>query len=155
MRFGGVEGNIMRNLVAFEQCNFGTTHHMTSYFLLMHSLIRLSKDAELLRWSNVIHDSTSNKDVLNYNTTICQGIVPKDVHFSSLCAHTYEYKKSYWNSYWNKYHNLTASVKAWSTESVVTLKHDYFQNMWTTSVIAAVVLLLLTGLQTFYSILSY
>ncbi|KAM7522623.1 hypothetical protein LguiA_012525 [Lonicera macranthoides] len=153
LRVGGIESSLVRNLVAFEQCNFGTTHHMTAYVMLMRSLISSSEDVKLLKRKGILELElgSSEKDVLNYFRNIRAEIVPKDYYFDSLCRQVNEYRKSHWNL-----QRRRASMKVWCNKTMATMKQDYCPNPFKTmSVIAAFVLLLFTGLQTFYTVRSY
>lgn len=152
LRVGGIASSLVRNLVAFEQCNFGTTHHMTAYVMLMRSLISSSEDAEFLRRREILElELGSDEGVLNYFKNICGEIVPKDYYFDGLCQQVNKYQTSHWNL-----QRRRASTKVWCHETWKMMKHDYCPNPFKTmSVIAAAVLLLFTGLQTFYSVRSY
>ncbi|KAM7528225.1 hypothetical protein LguiB_031635 [Lonicera macranthoides] len=51
---GEIENNIMRNFVAFEQCNFARTNHVIPYIKLLGSLIRHTEDIELLKKKRIL-----------------------------------------------------------------------------------------------------
>ncbi|KAM7522625.1 hypothetical protein LguiA_012527 [Lonicera macranthoides] len=111
LRVGGIASTLVRNLVAFEQCNFGTTRHMTAYVMLMRSLISSSEDedVELLRRREILElELGSSEDVLSYFRNICAEIVPKDYYFDGLCRCVNKYEMSHWNL-----HQHGPSMKLW------------------------------------------
>ncbi|KAM7528227.1 hypothetical protein LguiB_031637 [Lonicera macranthoides] len=155
---GGIENNLMRNFIAFEQCNFARTNHVIAYVKLLGSLIRYTEDIELLKEKQILQlESDCSENILTYFRSICSGIDQKDFYFSDLCEEVDVWGLNFSRSrYWSKFRQGKASIQLWWRNSAASLKTDYFKDMWKTmSVIAAIVLLLLTGIQTFYYVRSY
>ncbi|CAL5351438.1 hypothetical protein CsSME_00038796 [Camellia sinensis var. sinensis] len=149
--------SIFRNLIVFEQCSIDTSHCITSYIFLMRSLLNSSHDAEILHHRKIIgYDlsgggSRSHEDVATLFKSMCDGVVLKDFCFSDLCTNVNKYSRS-----WLDWRRLRAIVKVKWREYMIALPRDYFTNPWTTiSVIAAIVLLGFTALQTYYTVRSY
>lgn len=131
--------SLFRNLIAFEQSVRGCRQCMTSYALLMDRLVDTSSDVELLAKKRIIqNDLGGYEDVTDLFNNICKQVVVREFYFTQLC----EQVDAYYNKSWHGYR--------------ASLKQDYFKNPWAIiSFIAAIVLLLLTTLQTIYSVLSY
>ncbi|KAK3412075.1 hypothetical protein EUGRSUZ_I00852 [Eucalyptus grandis] len=129
------------NLIAFEQCNFDCSNHITSYVIFMDNLINSAEDVGHLHSCGIIeHWLGSNTDVANLFNRLCQGVA-FDIKDSYLCRLSEEVNK-YYSNRWN----------GW----IAGLKHKYFSNPWSIiSVIAAFILLALTFTQTFYGVYGY
>ncbi|KAI7997819.1 UPF0481 protein [Camellia lanceoleosa] len=159
---------IFRNLIAFEQHGGtgSTSHHIASYVFLMRSLLHSSDDVGILHKEGIIKNEFSDgggggEGVTSLFESLCNGVVLNDFYFSKLCedVNGYYYDRvSRWH--WRRlYLNLDDS---WRTtkhkwhEYMLDLFSVYLKNPWTTlKVIAAVLLLIFTALQTYYTILSY
>ncbi|XP_038708736.1 UPF0481 protein At3g47200-like [Tripterygium wilfordii] len=128
-----------RNLMAFEQCQKDSKHYITSYIMVMDKLIDTTYDVELLKRKGIIFNELGGgDDVSNMFNNICKEIVLKDFYFQELCNNVNAYAKSPW------------------PRNKAILSRKYFNNPWSiTSFVAAVALILLTFLQTLYSMLSY
>ncbi|XP_038708580.1 UPF0481 protein At3g47200-like [Tripterygium wilfordii] len=139
LRIHGSTDTLFRNLVAFEQCHQDNKQYITSYIMLMDRLIDTTNDVELLQQKRIIDNALGGgDDVSNMLNNICKQIVLKEFYFAGLCNQINAYTKSPWHRY-----------KA-------TLRRDYFKNPWSImSFVAAVLLIVLTLLQTLYSVLSY
>ncbi|GMP85766.1 hypothetical protein CsSME_00038806 [Camellia sinensis var. sinensis] len=149
--------SIFRNLIAFEQCSIDTLHCIASYIFLMRSLLNSLHDAEILHHKKIIgYDwsgggGRSHEDVSTLFKSMCDGVVLKDFCFSDLCTKVNKYPRS-----WLDWRRLRTIVKVKWREYMIALPRDYFTNPWTTiSVIAAIVLLGFTALQTYYTVRSY
>ncbi|KAI7998952.1 UPF0481 protein [Camellia lanceoleosa] len=149
--------SIFRNLIAFEQCSIDTSHCIASYIFLMRSLLNSSHDAEILHHKKIIgYDLSggggrSHEDVSTLFKSMCDGVVLKDFCFSDMCTKVNKYPRS-----WLDRRRLRTIVKVKWREYMIALPRDYFTNPWTTiSVIAAIVLLGFTALQTYYTVRSY
>ena len=149
---GTTTESLLRNLIALEQCSFGSSHHITSYAILINGLIHSSADIELLQRKGIIINNLGRgEEVLPLINSICKEVVLKDFYFSKLCEEVNAYHKSWWQ--WRRH---KASWKARWHRYVGALRRDYFSNPWRIiSFVAAVLLLLLTGLQTFYTVRAY
>ncbi|KAM7490217.1 hypothetical protein LguiA_033138 [Lonicera macranthoides] len=132
---------VLRNLVAFEFCHYPFDSYITDYIIFMDSLIDTDKDVDILVENDVIMnwlgDSSAVAALVNSLAieTIVWGMT--GANFNII----YESLNAYCNVRWHK----------WKA----TLKCDYFSTPWRiVSTIAAVVLLLLTFVQTITSIIS-
>ncbi|XP_010271392.1 PREDICTED: UPF0481 protein At3g47200-like [Nelumbo nucifera] len=133
----------LRNLLAFEQCYMkNSTLYFVDYLLFMDSLINTSKDVGLLRGCGIIDNLLGDdEEVAHLFNKLGKGVVMSEndnFYYLRLCQDVQEYYK-------NPLHRWRAK-----------LVHDYFNTPWAIiSFIAAVLLLLLTFIQTIYSVKSY
>ncbi|KAL6215118.1 hypothetical protein ACLB2K_014549 [Fragaria x ananassa] len=131
---------ILRNLIAFEQCSNSNDRIISDYVSLMDMLIDSPRDVELLVKHNIIENDLGggDKDVANMINGLSTGIIyggHKGFYYAGLCGKLDTYCSS-------RRHKWMAK-----------LNRDYFHNPWSTiSVVAAVVLLIFTGVQTFSSV---
>lgn len=142
----GFETEIIRNVVAFEQCHFLTTDSDTSYMscyaFFMGGLVKTTKDVELLveyRIANVEKFLGDTSDRSTPFNTISAGVIinPDDFCYTTICEDLNDYCSKPWHK--------------WKAN----LKQNYFNTPWASiSVLAAVVLLILTLVQTLFSIIS-
>ncbi|KAL6212085.1 hypothetical protein ACLB2K_017306 [Fragaria x ananassa] len=125
---------ILRNLIAFEQCSNSNDRIISDYVSLMDMLIDSPRDVELLVKHNIIENDLGggDKDVANMINGLSAGIIYyQDFYYDSLCGKLNTYCSS-------RRHKWIAKLRS-----------DYFHNPWSTiSVVAAVVLLILTAIQT-------
>ncbi|CAK9154345.1 unnamed protein product [Ilex paraguariensis] len=129
---------LFRNLIAYEQCHCNEKY-IIHYMALLDSMINTPKDVELLIDQRIITSRLgSNEDVMILFNNICKEVVfGHDVYFSSLCQILNAYCRTPWHR--------------WKAN----LKRDYFHTPWAAvSVVAAVILLMLTFIQTVCSIKS-
>ncbi|KAK4791978.1 hypothetical protein SAY86_022413 [Trapa natans] len=130
---------IFRNLLAFEQCHYDEGPKFTDYFLFLGQLINEPRDVELLVKSGVIEntlgDSMRAASIIN---NITQGLsLTHFSYFDSLCKELTKYYKVPWHK--------------WKAM----LRQVYFDNPWAgISVIAAIILLLLTVVQAVFAVIS-
>lgn len=143
----GHETEIIRNVLAFEQCHFLNpatgTLYMSSYAFFMGGLVKTTKDVELLVGYQIakevkvlVSDTSEGSAPLN---TISTGVNPNFpmFYYDTICEDLNKYCSKPWNK--------------WKAN----LKQNYFNTPWASiSVIAAVVLLILTLVQTVFSIIS-
>ncbi|PIA51231.1 hypothetical protein AQUCO_01100221v1 [Aquilegia coerulea] len=130
---------LLPNLIALEQCRRDYTDQMTSYVILLDSLINSENDVKLLRNAGII-DGLFNEDetVAVAVNNLCKGAIVDRFYYDGLCNRVNTYCKTDWHR-WR-----------------AILKRDYFNTPWAYfSFLAAVILLLLTLTQTIFSILSY
>ncbi|KAK6912629.1 Protein of unknown function DUF247, plant, partial [Dillenia turbinata] len=132
--------SLIRNLVAFEQCHHPPgEYYLSNYISFIRCLAKTPKDVDLLVQNGIIVNWLGdNETVSNLLHSVCANIVisPSLFYYSGLGEELVAYCKKPANRY-----------KA-------TLKRDYFQTPWMTAAnIAAVVLLLLTCVQTITSIM--
>ncbi|XP_072968015.1 UPF0481 protein At3g47200-like [Typha angustifolia] len=129
------------NLVAFEQSIREDWWYVTSFFLLMNSLINSEKDVAILRQCGVMDNFLGSEEEValffnqlgDYAT-----FYPEEHFFSDLFREVNRYRDSRWHRY------------------RTTLARDYFGNPWAIlSLVAALILLAFTFLQTFFTIYAY
>ncbi|XP_004303937.1 PREDICTED: UPF0481 protein At3g47200-like [Fragaria vesca subsp. vesca] len=134
---------VFRNLIALEQCESGPhKYQISTYARALCDLIKSSKDVEFLKQNQIIHTSLNKEDIAGFFDDICNGF-----ETSSCC-------KSFWQ--------VSSSVRQyykqhWLQRLIVYIKHNYLYNpssIWSVSN-AVVLIIILTVLQTIYSILSY
>ncbi|KAL5717664.1 hypothetical protein ACHQM5_010640 [Ranunculus cassubicifolius] len=130
---------LLPNLIALEQCRRDYTDQITSYVILMDSLINNENDVKILRKKGII-DGLFNEDekvAIDINN-LFKGAVVDKYYYDGLCNRVNAYCKTRWHR-WR-----------------ATLVRDYFNTPWALiSFLAALVLLLLTTAQTVFAILSY
>ncbi|CAN1191185.1 UPF0481 protein At3g47200 [Linum perenne] len=133
--------SLFLNLIAFEQCHLDCSNDITSYVIFMDNLINSNEDVAYLHYCGIVeHWLGSDAEVADLFNRLCQEVV-FDVNGSYLSRLSEEVNQHY-NHRWN----------AW----LASLKHKYFGNPWAiVSLLAAVVLLLLTFTQTFYGVYAY
>ncbi|XWS14190.1 hypothetical protein CRYUN_Cryun36dG0102200 [Craigia yunnanensis] len=93
---------LFRNLIAFEQCASEITQHISSYVLLMKSLLQSERDVKLLKRKQIL----TNYDVIEKKqvTTLFQRLweemnVMENVnkfYYDGLCEQVKEYKGTSW-----------------------------------------------------------
>ncbi|KAF8393994.1 hypothetical protein HHK36_020196 [Tetracentron sinense] len=134
--------SIFLNLMAFEQYYPDCSNHVTSYIRFMDGLINSPRDVEYLRNKGIInHKLGSEQEVADLVNKFCKEIV---FDIDDKC---YLYDLSVMvNRYVDQKWHVWRSI----------LKHQYFTNPWTSlSILAASILLLLTLLQTIYTVMGY
>ncbi|XP_016651815.1 PREDICTED: UPF0481 protein At3g47200-like [Prunus mume] len=130
---------VFKNLIAFEQCHDHQVKYISELMFLMGCMIKTSKDVDLLIEHEIISSMLgSNVDVSTLFNHIGQGVgFSQPKYYLSLCKELNAYCKAPWHR--------------WKA----ILKRDYFNTPWkVVSTIAAIVLLVLTLVQTICSILS-
>ncbi|BFG38484.1 hypothetical protein CerSpe_247580 [Prunus speciosa] len=131
---------LFRNLIAFEQCHDHQVKYISQFIFLMGGMIKTSKDVDLLIEHGIIYNMLgSNKDLSAIFNRIGQGIAvnSQTYHYLILSQRLNAYCKAPWHR--------------WKA----ILNRDYFNTPWKlASTIAAIILLVLTLIQTICSILS-
>ena len=126
---------MFRNLIAFEQCYRNCETKITSYAVLMDSLINTGKDVEYLVENGIIVDWLSAEDASQFFNRLYNDTSLPKFYYTKLV-------KSVHDHYIRKRHRWRA-----------TLMRQYFTSPWSViSLIGAIILLVLTFLQTFYLI---
>ncbi|XXG87381.1 hypothetical protein AAC387_Pa11g2082 [Persea americana] len=125
------------NFIAFEQCYPHCNKYITTYFYFMDCLINTSKDVEILSSEGIIDDALGSEELVAS-------------HFNSMARGTIKYRQSlYLSDICNEINRY--SGRRWPRLRA-SLVHDYFNNPWAIiSFIAALLLLLLTMTQTFFT----
>ncbi|XAR74024.1 hypothetical protein NMG60_11008176 [Bertholletia excelsa] len=133
--------SLFLNLIAFEQCQLDCSNDITSYVIFMDNLINSPADVAYLHYHGIIeHWLGSDAEVADLFNRLCEEVV-FDINDSYLWQLS-EQMNGYYDHRWNTWR--------------ASLKHNYFSNPWAIiSLVAAVVLLLLTFAQTFYGIYGY
>ncbi|PIN22674.1 hypothetical protein CDL12_04619 [Handroanthus impetiginosus] len=135
-----------RNIIAFEQCGYHSKD-ITSYVMLMDSLINTPEDVVLLENHRIIiNDLGETKVVAELFNNLYKEVVTEtdDFYFAQLCDDLNAYSK-------DPFHEFKSKWFRWRRM----LSRDYFSNPWSSiSVLAASVLLILTLIQTVCSILQ-
>lgn len=138
-----------RNLIAYEQCGYlgYYSEDITSYVILMDGFINTHHDVDLLVKQGIVKnelgESQQVADLFNnlYREVVTESSI---FYFDKLCEDLNDYSR-------DRFHELKASCFTWR----MMLRRDYFSNPWSfMSVLAAIVLLLLTIIQTVCSILQ-
>lgn len=132
---------LLRNMVAMEQCCDAVAPYFTHYAEFMDFLVNTKKDVEILHENGILVSGMgSDEDVAHLFNRMCKGVVISS-HGNYLC----NVKKDV-NDY------CAVRIHAWRAKLI----HDYFSNPWAIlSLVAAVVLLLLTVAQTVFAVLPY
>ncbi|KAK6923079.1 Protein of unknown function DUF247, plant [Dillenia turbinata] len=133
--------SLFLNLIAFEQCHLDCGNDITSYVIFTDNLINSSEDVGYLHYCGIIeHWLGSDDEVADLFNRLCQEVVfdINDSYLSQLSEEINHYYDHKWNT--------------WKAS----LRHNYFSNPWAIiSLVAGVVLLLLTFAQTFYGVYAY
>ncbi|KAG6498207.1 UPF0481 protein At3g47200-like [Zingiber officinale] len=141
IRAYNVSNTILRNLIAFEQLYPERGTHVTDFAYLMDCLIDTREDVALLREADILVSAMgSNRDVADLFNRMCKKVVvqPTKGHLRAV----FEDVPKHCEKKYNKWR--------------ATLNHAYFGNPWAViSVVAAILLFLLTIVQTVYSVLCY
>lgn len=139
--------SLLRNLIALEECESRGPHkyQITSYCRVLNDLIKSSKDVEILMNKNIIINfwNLSKEDIASFFSDICKNSVTtfscsRSVSMVSTNVRTY-------------YENR------WLRRWIASIKREYLYNpssIWSISN-AVVLVILLTAIQTVYSVLSY
>ncbi|KAF3596044.1 hypothetical protein DY000_02026413 [Brassica cretica] len=133
--------SLFSNLIAFEQCHIDSNNDITSYIIFMDNLIDSAEDVRYLHYCGIIeHWLGTDSEVADLFNRLCQEVA-------------FDLQDSYLSELSNKVdHNYN---RKWNVMKA-TLKHKYFNNPWAYfSFIAAVILLLLTLFQSFFTAYAY
>ncbi|MED6126073.1 hypothetical protein PIB30_074872 [Stylosanthes scabra] len=135
----------LRNMVALEQCHYPLKHYILDYVVFLGHIMETSKDAGVIIKAGIINCIVGGG---NYESSVAK--LFGDVWKETLAANTNDdYLKicDDLNKYYNKNHPGYCKI--------ATLRREYFTNRWKTiASIAAIVLLILTFIQTVCSILQ-
>ena len=129
--------SLYRNLLALEQCHYPNEAYITDYFILLGFLISTSKDVNLLVRKGVVVNLLANKDAAK---TLVNNLVTNIIYadMNNVYSEACNGLKAFYDKPWH----------SWKA----TLRREYFSTPWRiVSTIAAVILLVLTLLQTAYT----
>nr|XP_008351562.2 UPF0481 protein At3g47200-like [Malus domestica] len=130
-------GPLFRNLIAFEQC-YDFDLMITSYAVLMDNLIDTSKDIDLLCEKGILTNWLSPEDAAQFFNHLHSDTVVIRFYYGGLCDDVNQHYNTNWNKWMEK------------------LRREYFGTPWAIiSLVAAFILLVLTMLQTVYTIHQY
>ncbi|KOM41967.1 hypothetical protein LR48_Vigan04g216500 [Vigna angularis] len=129
---------VFRNMVALEQCHYPYKSYVTDYIVVLDFLVNTSHDVDLLVRKeilvNYLGDSDSAAKMIN---GLCKNVLETNFsfHYFRLCE------------------DLNAFCRNPCRKLMSTLKRDYCKGPWqTAATIAAIVLLVLSFVQTLCSI---
>ncbi|KAL5977006.1 hypothetical protein ACLOJK_021344 [Asimina triloba] len=135
----GATNSLFLNLIALEQCYSHCSDHFTAYTAFMNCLINTATDVGSLRRSGIVENWLgSDEEVAHLVKNLGRevAISTDGFYLSRVFTEVHHYCRTDWNT--------------WKAS----LKRDYFSNPWAIlSFAAAILLLLLTFLQTFFAIL--
>ncbi|KAE9618151.1 hypothetical protein Lal_00041864 [Lupinus albus] len=150
----------LRNFIAWEQSRIGISRQFSSYAMFLRGLVCSSQDIELLISIGVLvmkDSNISNEDLLTFFVTITKGVDQMDSSYSKLCEDLNTYSevnhlKKFPILVWH-YCRLCVECIRYSCKcSYRILIHDHIPNVWKfIGIVAALVLLVLTIMQTYYS----
>ncbi|MED6140874.1 hypothetical protein PIB30_097646, partial [Stylosanthes scabra] len=130
----------LRNLLAFEQCHYIHEYYLTDYMVVLDFLINTDKDVDLLIKKGIIKNGLgdSNAVAKMFNGLGVNLMCPNfNVEYSLILKRLNDFCAHPWN------------------RKVATLKRDYCNTPWkTVASIAGIFLLILTVIQTVFSILQ-
>ncbi|OMO59748.1 hypothetical protein COLO4_34075 [Corchorus olitorius] len=133
---------VLRNLIAFEQLFLSNNFvkHVTDYMVFIDNLVESPKDVELLCrngiFNNFLGDAAAAATMINgLGNSV---IVSTNFYYNDTFSKVNQHCSKQWN------------------RRMANLKHNYFNSPWALiSVMAATLLLILTVVQTIFSVLSY
>ncbi|KAM4126204.1 hypothetical protein ACB094_01G370400 [Castanea mollissima] len=130
--------NIIRILLALEQCHYSDKAYITDYFILFGFLINTNKDVNLLVQKGVMLNLLGNSDeARNLVNSLVKNVIY--VNMNSNFYRVYIDLKAFYKKPWNRWQ--------------ATLRRDYFSSPWSiASTVVAFIFLVLTFLQTIYTI---
>nr|XP_023919221.1 UPF0481 protein At3g47200-like [Quercus suber] len=131
---------VTRNIMALEQTRYLEDGHFTDYFLFIDSLINTREDVDLLCNKNIlVNHLGDNNAATSMINDLNKGILlmPTREDYVDLCNKLNSFYKEPWHS--------------WKA----TLRRQYFSTPWrAASIVAAIILLVLTFIQTACSIIK-
>ncbi|CAI9097804.1 OLC1v1034301C1 [Oldenlandia corymbosa var. corymbosa] len=133
--------SFLLNCVAYEQCHGSSSKHMTTYVTLLDCLINTARDIQFLCDRNIIENYFgTDAEIARFVNNMGKDVsLDNDMcYLSGLFNEVNQYYRSNWHV------------------TLASFKNTYFKTPWSfISAVAAFVLLVLTVLQTLYTILSY
>ncbi|CAL2274664.1 unnamed protein product [Prunus armeniaca] len=130
--------SLFRNLIAYEQCDPSImTCSITSYAVILDSLINTSKDADFLIQKEIIVTKLSKEDIACLFNKLYSHTIVGNFCYAELTKNV----NAYYQDRWHRWQTI--------------LRRDYFSNPWSIFSLAAALLILgFTFLQTLYSLLT-
>ncbi|KAM5564513.1 UPF0481 protein [Rosa sericea] len=141
LRTGDLTEHVLRNLIAFEQCSTSEDYCISDYVSILDELVDTPKDVELLVKYKIIDNDLGggDHDLSSLINSLSTGLMYDSgkFYYGDLCGELDKFCSSKWHKW------------------MANLRSNYFKTPWTTiSFVAAVVLLILTAIQTICSIIS-
>ncbi|KAM1552292.1 hypothetical protein ACFXTH_044438 [Malus domestica] len=137
LEIGELTESIFRNLIALEQCCYGRSHKITSYAVLMDNLLGSSKDIKLLCDKGIIGNWLSAENGSEFFSKLYCDTVLTHFYYDGLCT---------------RVKNGQTKLRRWGE----TFRRNYCSDPWkATSWTVASILLILTVVQTAYTIKQY
>ncbi|XXG86939.1 hypothetical protein AAC387_Pa11g1748 [Persea americana] len=134
-------GIFFRNFIAFEQCFPYLGDHFTSYCYFIDFLVNTPRDVSILREADIIRNGLgSNEQVALLINQLCKEISwsSNSNYLADLMRELNQHTQKRWPKWRAK------------------LVRDYFSNPWAIiSLIAGAIILILTFLQTYFSVFAY
>ncbi|GKV41391.1 hypothetical protein SLEP1_g48934 [Rubroshorea leprosula] len=125
---------VFRNLISYEQCYPNCSPRVTCYAILLDNLINNEQDMEELNKSGILINWLNPHDTTQFFKMLYHDAFLKEIYYQKLCSEVNEYQKK-----------LLPKWRAFYTR-------NYFAKPWAViSQIVAAILLVLTLLQTIYS----
>ncbi|KAI3823288.1 hypothetical protein L1987_04722 [Smallanthus sonchifolius] len=129
------------NCMAFEQCYFHCSKHITTYVVFMGCLMNTSTDVGLLSHNKIIENYFgTDKEIAKFFKNVGKDVAfdIKNNYLKEVFVELNEYCKNGWHVGWAGF------------------KHTYFESPWASiSAFAAFMLLSLAALQTIYTVYPY
>ncbi|CAL9027032.1 unnamed protein product, partial [Prunus brigantina] len=130
--------DLLLNFVAFEQCYIHRSKHFTTYAAFMSCLIRTPADISFLCDKNIVENYLgTDEEVVHFFKNLGKG-VPLNVgegYLWKLFKEVNEYHRNVWHVQWAGF------------------RSKYFNTPWSfSSALAAVILLILTAIQTYFTV---
>ncbi|KAM5587362.1 UPF0481 protein [Rosa sericea] len=141
--------SVLCNLVVFEQCSISSTHGVTAFAFLMESLIRSTRDINLLTRKKIFRHNWigSQEYSTEFRNTLKEVVTKNDSYFATLYKEVNDYRKSY---QWSR---LQVFLRVQYQRQRGILCTTYFSTTWKViSLLVAVTFLLLSAIQTYYTI---
>ncbi|CAO2192288.1 unnamed protein product [Urochloa humidicola] len=136
---------IFANLLAYEQSRGRSElqQRLVSYVLLMASVVGAGRrDVEILQQAGVLVKGGGDEEAAAFYTHLATELCPPPEFVENCYADLFRDVREHCGRSWNRHRAV--------------LVHDYFSNPWTSmSAAAAVFLLVLTVVQTIYTVLPY
>ncbi|KAK1568930.1 hypothetical protein Q3G72_030560 [Acer saccharum] len=128
---------ILRNLISYEQCYPNCQPRITSYAKLMDNLIDSTRDMDILCESDVIDNWLNPDDATQFFNRLHNDAYMKMFYYNELCSRVNDHCKRWW--------------PRWRTFYM----DNYFGTPWAVvSQVVAAIFLILSFLQTFYTIMG-
>ena len=125
---------IFRNLISFEQCYPNCEARFTSYAILINNLISTAKDVDILCENKIIDNWLNPQDAVPFFNKLYHNTRGNEHYYHSLSIDVNRYCQRWW--------------PRWRA----TLVRNYLRTPWAIfSAIAAIILLILSLLQTVYT----